>query len=1000
MFRLSGRALKLLIGIAAAVIVLGGVFLAVLPEIVRRVAIAQVPKLTGRVLQLDDVDLNVFTGHVALKGVKVLKAGTSNTNERASEIERVDVRLDYLPLFVHHVRVKEITLVAPKIQIVRRGPVEFDFSDVIDRFKGREAPKESKDKEPSKWVVTVERVTIQSLAGAARDQTTSPESVWRIDDLNLAANNLMIGPDSKPGRLQLSLKLNDAPITVTSDSLVLTPLAAKARATVEGFDVAPVRAYVPPSVPASPRAGKVSLAMAAAIELSPTGLKRGSVQGKVTTAGLEVFQTGKTEPFLKIPRLDLEIKDADFVARSVTIGSVAIDGLSLRAVRDAQEKIDLLALAGPPDSKKSGAPTGATPARSAAAGQARPVSPESAKPLASAEPARADFKLMVEQVALRKAELGLKDESVKPLTTLTITDLSADVKDISWPVAGPATFAVSMNMPRSGRVEMKGSVTPLPFDIDFDLSLRNGAIEPYQAYFPIKARFVGTFFGDNHNHITLNDGVLTATSRGKNWVEKFAILAPGEKTPAASFQRLRVDGIDFSWPKYAKVSRISLTKPDLRVERDQDGVISLKKLFTPDPARAGAAKPDKPKSETAKAEPAKKDNSPKPTPATGPIPIPVEVGMFVIEEGHAQFVDRTTSPPFTETVSRLALTIEGFSSTPGRRARISTQAVIGGNSAFDLKGEIAPFGEVYADLAGELRDFKLTTVNPYADPVIAWAMKTGQLALKVHYRVEKNRLTADNEIIVRNLTVAPTRQNDEVKKKIGLPLGMIVALVTDADNGIQVKVPISGELDHVKADPSDAIWTALKNALTNIVAAPFRAINKLVRGKGKGDSLDDLQVDPVTFAAGSANVGPEMGKHLTDVAEFLRKTPMIKFALNPVAAPRDLESLKEQEVTLRIQRLQKERKLPDFDAAVAAAFKEEMPDVTPPKSGEAQLAALREREPAPDGLMNELLERRVAAVREALVKNEGIAAERLIPGPVKAPAGEDVTEGRIEFQIE
>ena len=57
-------------------------------------------------------------------------------------------------------------------------------------------------------------------------------------------------------------------------------------------------------------------------------------------------------------------------------------------------------------------------------------------------------------------------------------------------------------------------------------------------------------------------------------------------------------------------------------------------------------------------------------------------------------------------------------------------------------------------------------MNPYTDPTIAWAMKTGQLALKVHYRVEKNQLTADNQIMVKNLTVAPTRQNDEVKKKI------------------------------------------------------------------------------------------------------------------------------------------------------------------------------------------------------------------------------------------
>src|SRR6266436_2111562 len=305
MFRVSGRARKILVGVLVAAVVLGGLFLAVLPELVRRVAIAQVPKLTQRILLLDDVDLNLFTGHLALKGVTVHKPGG---NERAYEIERVDVRLDYLPFFVHHVRVTEITVVEPKIQVLRRGPAEFDFSDLLDLFKGGEP-----FKEPSKWTVTLERVTVQHLTGVGRDQTTSPESVWRIDDLNLAANNLVIGPGARPGRLQLSFKLNDAPITVTSDSLLLTPLAAKARATVEGFDVAPVQAYLPPSVPAAPRSGKVSLSMAAAIELSPAGLKSGRVQGKVTTAGLEVFQTGKTEPFLKIPRLDLEIKDADLV---------------------------------------------------------------------------------------------------------------------------------------------------------------------------------------------------------------------------------------------------------------------------------------------------------------------------------------------------------------------------------------------------------------------------------------------------------------------------------------------------------------------------------------------------------------------------------------------------------------------------------------------------------------------------------------------------------------
>src|SRR5262245_20968586 len=994
MFRVTGRGRKILVGVLLAVVVLGGLFVAVLPEIVRRVAIAQVPKLTGRLLELDDVDLNLFTGHLALKGVRVQKQGG---NERAYEIERVDVRLDYLPFLFHNVRITEITVLAPKLEIVRRGPVEFDFSDVIDRFKGRDD--KSKD-EPSKWTVTLERVSVQRLTGVGRDQTTSPESVWRIDDLDLAANGLMVGPGARPGRLQLRFKLNDAPITVVSDSLVLVPLAAKARATVEGFDVAPVHVYLPPRVPAAPRAGRVSLALAAAIELGEGALKSGTVQGKVTTTGVEVFQTGRTEPFLKVARLDLEIKEADLAARSLTIGSLAIDGLAGRAVRDAQERIDLVALAGPPKEKGTAPAPGASsppPAgadRTAAAAQ--PAEAESPKS-AGGDSARPDFKVKVEQITLRKGELAFRDEAVKPLTTLTVSDLSADVRAITWPVAGPATFAVSMKMPKSGTVDLKGSVTPVPFDIDFESTLRNGTVEPFQPYLPVMARFVGSFNADGRNHVTIDKGQLTATSRGRNWIEKFALYAPGETTPAARFDRFALDGIDFSWPKYAKVSKISLIKPDVRVERDRDGVISLRKLFTPDPARGQAPKADEAKADASKAdagkpEPAKKDSS------AGGLPIPVEIGMINIQDGRTQFIDRTTSPPFTETISRFGLTIEGLSSTPGRRARIATQAVIGGSSAFDLKGEIAPFGEMYVDLAGELRDFKLTSVNPYSDPLIAWAMKTGQLGVKVHYRIEKNQLTADNEIIVRNLTVAPTRQNDEVKKKIGLPLGMIVALITDKDNGIDVKVPLSGELSQVKAGMGDAIWTAAKNALTNIVAAPFRSIGKLF--KGKDGSLEDFRVDPVTFTVGSADVDPEMSKHLGEVAGFLKQAPMIKLALAPVAASRDVESLKAQELTLRIQRLQSEKRLPDFNAAVAAAFKEKLPDVTPPESSEAQLAALREREPAPDGLMTELLDRRVAAVREALVKTEGIAAERLLPGTAQPSSGDEPAEGRIEFQIE
>jgi uncharacterized protein involved in outer membrane biogenesis len=983
MLRVSGRVRKILVAVLAGLVVIVAVGLAILPEIVRRVAVDQVPKLTGRVLALDDVDLNLFTGHLALKGVRFLKQGV---NERAVELERLDVRIGYLPFLFHTVRVKEISLVGAKMSILRRGPTEFDFSDVLDRLKGNkvEAPKESASS--SKWTVQIDRISLQRVQILMHDATTSPESDWRADEVSLEARNLMIGEGARPGNLEAKLTLNGAPITATADSLAIVPLAVTARVTVDGFDLAPIRPYLA-SAPAAPRAGKVNAALALALELAPTGLKRGTVKGGVALNGLEVLQTGRPDPFLTVPGLSVKINDADLVARAFTIGAIEVDGLSLRAVRDAQEKIDLVALGERPKAAE------ASPAPAAGAPSAPSPANDGNQPGPAAQSGNPppQLKLKIEQITLKNGTATFRDEFVKPTTTIAITALTADVKSFTWPSEGPAPFLVSMKLPQAGTMELKGAAVPAPLDVEVALSLKNARIEPYQAYFPVPARFAASFNGETKNHVTITDGKLAATSRGSNWIEKFTMTAPGEKTPAAQFERLRFDGIDFSWPKYARVSKIALVKPEMRIERDQTGEMSLRKMFTPD-GRA-PSRPEKPAPKETKAKPASRPADPQ---NPSGLPITVEIGTITIDDGYARFLDRTVDPAFAQEISRLGLVIEGLSSIPGRRARVATQAVIGGSSAFDLKGEIAPIGEVYADLRGELRDFKLASVNPYADPVTAWFMKTGELGVKMHFRIEKNQLTADNDIEVKNLTVAPSRENDEVKKKVGLPLGMIVALVTDQDNGIKVNVPLSGEVSQVRADPSDAIWTAVKNVVVNIVSAPFRAIGRI--GKGSGDTVNDLNIDAVTFAPGSADVAPPMEQHLTKVADFLRGAPNIKLAMAPVGAPRDLESLRAQEVTLRIQRLQAERGLPDFAAAIAVAFKEKFPDVAPPQTEEEQLAMLKDREPAPDARMQELQTRRLEAVRATLSSAQGIPADRLVPGSARAATDADA-EGRVELTV-
>lgn len=75
-----------------------------------------------------------------------------------------------------------------------------------------------------------------------------------------------------------------------------------------------------------------------------------------------------------------------------------------------------------------------------------------------------------------------------------------------------------------------------------------------------------------------------------------------------------------------------------------------------------------------------------------------------------------------------------------------------------------------------------------------------------------------------------------------------------------------------------------------------------------------------------------------------------------------------------------------------------MPGVAPPKSADEQLAVLRQREPFPQVRVTERLTRRLAAVRDALTKREGVPAARLVPGEAR-PSAEPFAAGPVEFEI-
>jgi hypothetical protein len=390
---------------------------------------------------------------------------------------------------------------------------------------------------------------------------------------------------------------------------------------------------------------------------------------------------------------------------------------------------------------------------------------------------------------------------------------------------------------------------------------------------------------------------------------------------------------------------------------------------------------------------------------------------IALEDGYVRFLDRTTTPPFSEDISKLAVTVRDLSNKKSQRANLSMQALIGGDSALDVRGELSAIGApTYVDMVADLKKLALPTANPYVEGAIGWVIRRGELTTKLEYRIEEDKLDAKNDILVGNLKVSPAKEADEVKKRIGLPLGLIVALIKDGDGNVHVKVPISGTLSDKKFDFSDAIWTAVRNVLVNVLKAPFRAIGGLFTSGD--DKIEEIKVDPLVFAAGSSVLGPELERQAVRVADFMRRSPYVSLTLSSVTSPADVDTLKERAVAARLEKFQQEQGIPDRAIALRRYYQVIVKDAQLPVSIDDQLLLLRRREPEPTGPLAELRQRRLDVARERLTKVEGIpearvqaeaagggAATTATPAPAGAPsaaaagAASPSAGGRVEFGI-
>jgi hypothetical protein len=269
----------------------------------------------------------------------------------------------------------------------------------------------------------------------------------------------------------------------------------------------------------------------------------------------------------------------------------------------------------------------------------------------------------------------------------------------------------------------------------------------------------------------------------------------------------------------------------------------------------------------------------------------------------------------------------------------------------------------------------LALLTPYSSTYAGYAIDRGLLNLHLRYVIQDNKMQGHNEVLIDQLKLG---EKVDSEKALDIPLKLGLALLTDSNGVIDMKVPVTGNIDDPEFDVSSIIFDAFLNIIVKAVTAPFNLLANLV------GSEEDLQ--RVNFASGSAQLNESSKARLDQLTAALSQRPGLTLVITGrLNIPTDREylqknALQEQLVAAGLAPGELDSKGPAWEKAIAERYKSlsasagQAAEATP---NDQYLMVVHGIEVG-DARMLELAEQRAIAVKNYLVNEAQLQADRAV----------------------
>lgn len=665
----------------------------VAPPWVRKTAEEALSAQLHRPVKVEGVRINPFALSATVSGLSI---GEPAGGGEALGFDRLYANVELQSLFRGGPVLGEVSLDGPRVVIRRGADGRYNWQDLIDEALAPPATPKPPG-EPLRFAV----YNIEIKGGRITFDDQAEGVVHKVEDLEVGVPFISSIPSQVDVHVEplLKARVNGRPFGVHGTTL---PFAAGRDTTLamalDGLDLTPYLAYLPFEPAFKVPSARLSTDLTLRFRQPQDGPPQVGLQGSVALAALEVQDKGAV-PVLKLDRLGVEVAEADLFGRKLHVGQVRIEHPVLAVKRAADGRLNLLELLPPP------------------------APPEDAKaPEAPAAPAEAapPFKFRVDQIELVEGDVTVQDAAVQPAFSTRVQPLAVKVEGLGNEGGPPAQVQLSLEMDQGEKLTHQGELQIAPLEANGEVTATGFQLARYGAYVApalpggsveggkLEAR-VGYRFAAGEGAPAIQLSLPSAA------LADLAVRRKGAKDTLLKLGRLEMaEGAVDMTTRQVSLARLGVDALQVALVRQKGGRLDALDLLGPEqtakaPAQAAPRGRGK--------EPAGGKAEPEWT---------VSLAELALKGSSIRLEDRTVERPVIMLAEQLGVTVQGYSSKPGSKARVSVDSRINKNGRVKVGGQLG-LAPLTADLDLDLQGVDLLPANPYLTEYLYASLSRGRL---------------------------------------------------------------------------------------------------------------------------------------------------------------------------------------------------------------------------------------------------------------------------------